>query len=316
LDSLDVSIFREFVQDRGSYPLQSDIRQSFEIVAKRLNIDRGTVSDRIKKLHESGFMKGWSVFPNPALFDLGVAHARGDIQAHSTMKDDAIRKIRLVQGVWMIVNHFGSSLRVVFYFEDETSLKRQIELIARISNSENLVHREIHFPPCEVTLSEGDLEVVGSILTDPTKSYNAISKETGLSNKTVKKKLERMLRARALFMIPSFDPGSLSGATLGELFVLYESPEAMKKENGRIESHIGGRLMSAQLGDPEHRLFEMVITNISQVKETLNWVKQQPGVKTAFLDLVEDRLEQYEAFNQQLKRKLTQVRSAAGRNRV
>jgi hypothetical protein len=31
LDILDVRIVREFVQDRGTYPLQSDIRQSFLI---------------------------------------------------------------------------------------------------------------------------------------------------------------------------------------------------------------------------------------------------------------------------------------------
>jgi len=295
LDNLDVRIFREFVQDRGAYPLQSDIRQPVMKVATKLNIDVATVRNRIKKLHESGFMKDWYVFPNPSLFDLGVAHARGDVLAQSTMKDDAIRKIRLVQGIWTIINHFGSSMRVILYFEDQASLKKQIELIARISSSENILHREIHFPQCAVTLSEDDLEVVGSILTDPTKSYNAISKETGLSNKTVKRRLERMLRGRALFMIPSLNPESLSGATLAELLVFYESPEAMKKENGRIETHM---------------LFLLVITNISQVKEILNWVKQQPGVKSAFLDLVEGRIEQYDAFSQQLKRKLTQVRSA------
>ena len=310
MDNLDVRIFREFVQDRGAYPLQSDIRQPVMKVATKLNIDVATVRNRIKKLHESGFMKDWYVFPNPSLFDLGVAHARGDVLAQSTMKDDAIRKIRLVQGIWTIINHFGSSMRVILYFEDQASLKKQIELIARISSSENILHREIHFPQCAVTLSEDDLEVVGSILTDPTKSYNAISKETGLSNKTVKRRLERMLRGRALFMIPSLNPESLSGATLAELLVFYESPEAMKKEQGRIESHIDRHLMSAQLGDPEHMLFLLVITNISQVKEILNWVKQQPGVKSAFLDLVEGRIEQYDAFSQQLKRKLTQVRSA------
>ena len=310
MDSLDVRIFREFVQDRGTYPLQSDIRQSVRKVATKLSVDGATVRDRIRKMHESGFMKGWYVFPNPSLFDLGVAHARGNIQAQSTMKEDAIRKIKLVQGVWAIVDYFGSSIRVVLYFEDQASLKKQVELIARISNSENMLHREIHFPPCAVTLSEDDLGVVGSILTDPTKSYNAMSNETGLSYKTVKRRLERMLRGRALFMIPSLDPRSLSGATLGELLVFYESPEAMRKANGEIKSHIDGQLMSAQLGDPEHMLFLLVITKISQVKEILNWVKQQPGVKSAFLDLVEDRIEQYEAFNQQLKRKLTQVRSA------
>jgi DNA-binding Lrp family transcriptional regulator len=111
MDSLDVKIFREFVNDRGSCPLQSDMRQSFMNVARKLEIDRGTLRDRMMKLRESGFLKGWFVFPNPGLFDLGVAHVRGDVQ--STMKEDAMRKIRLVQGIWTVVNHFESSMRVV-----------------------------------------------------------------------------------------------------------------------------------------------------------------------------------------------------------
>jgi DNA-binding Lrp family transcriptional regulator len=152
--------------------------------------------------------------------------------------------------------------------------------------------------------------VVGSILTDPNKTYNAVANETGLSNKTVKRRLERMLQGHALFMMPSLDPRFLRGATLGELLVFYESPEAKKKENDRIRSHIDALLMSAQLGDPEHMLFQLAITNISQVKEILSWVKDQPAVKSAYLDLVEERVEQYEVFNQQLERKLKQVRSA------
>jgi len=43
LDALDVRMFREFVQDRGTYPLQSDIRQSFRTVAEKLEIDDSTV---------------------------------------------------------------------------------------------------------------------------------------------------------------------------------------------------------------------------------------------------------------------------------
>jgi DNA-binding Lrp family transcriptional regulator len=310
LDSLDVQIFREVVQDRGTYPLQSDVRQSIEKVAARLSMDGATVRHRIEKLRESGFLRGWYVFPNPRLFDLGVAHVRGDVSAQSTMKDDAIRKISLVQGVWMLVNYFGSSMRVVLYFEDEAALKRQVELIARISSMENILTREIHFPPCAAKLAEGDLEVLRSLLSDPTKSYDAMSEETGMSNKTVKRRLERMLRGMALFKIPSLDPGSLRGAVLGELLVIYESPEAMRREKGEIESHLEGQLLSAQLGDPDHMLFLLAMPNVSQVKVILSWVKQQPGVKSAFLDLVEDRIEQYEAFSQQLKRKLVQVRVA------
>ena len=36
-------------------------------------------------------------------------------------------------------------------------------------------------------------------------------------------------------------------------------------------------------------------------------MKQQPGVKRADLDLVEERIEQYEAFNRLVKRKMMQL---------
>jgi DNA-binding Lrp family transcriptional regulator len=314
LDSLDVKMLREFVNDGSRYPLQSDVRQSFSALAEKLKVDRKTVRFRIRKLQESGFLKGWFVFPNPGLFDLRVAHARGDVPqpVRPKMKDDAIRKIKLVQGVWTIVNHFGSSFRVVMYFEDEASLRKQIELIARVSNCDDLMHREIHFPPCALELSEDDLGLVKSIQTDPTKPYDGIAKETGLSNKAVRNRLERMLGGRALFIIPSLEPRALAGAFLAELLVVCESPEAMKRANGAIASHVDECLMSAQLGDTEHMLFLLLMTRTSQVREILGWVREQQGVKDAFLDVVEERIEQYEAFGQQLKRKLTQVRRAGG----
>ena len=311
MDGLDVKMFREFVQDRGIGPLQSDIRQSFRTVAGKLEIDDSTVRHRIKRLHESGFMKDWYVFPNPGLFYLRVAHVRVVVaqQVQQIMKDDAVRKIKLVNGVWTIVKHFGTSMRVVLFFEDEASLKKQIELIARLSNSDDVLYREVHFPPCAIALSEDDLELIKSIQTDPTKPYYMIARETGLSNKAVKRRLEKMLLGKALFKLPSLDPRSLRGTTLAELLVLYESSEAMRRAGGRIASRIDEYLMSALVGEPEHMFFLLALTNISQVKEILNWVKQQPGVKHAFLDLVEERVEQYEAFSHQLKRKLIQVRS-------
>ena len=80
------------------------------------------------------------------------------------IKHDVIRKIKLIQGVWMIINHFGSSMRVVLYFGHEASLKKQIELITEISNCDDLLYREIHFPRCTIGLTEHDLTLKESAL--------------------------------------------------------------------------------------------------------------------------------------------------------
>jgi len=309
-----VRIFRELNQDKGSSPLQSDIRQSFRRVAGNLEIDEGTVRHRVAKLKESGFMKPWYVFPNPQIFGLRIAHARFVIhpQVQPTTKEEAMRKIRLVPGVWVLVNHFGGSMRVVLYFEDEASLRNQLELIAAISNSDQTLWREIHFPSCAARLSDDDLAVVKSIQKDPTKSYALVSKETGLSSKTVKRKLERMLEGKALFVISGLNPASLRGAILVELLVLCKSPGAMREAQVQIAAKMGEYLAWAQLADGDHMLFLLLLTSTSQIKMVLNWVTQQPSVVRAFLDLVEERIEQYDAFNRELDRKIVQMRSASG----
>jgi DNA-binding Lrp family transcriptional regulator len=184
--------------------------------------------------------------------------------------------------------------------------------MARISNTDNILCREIHFPPCDPVLSEEDLALVICIQTDPTKPYTRISTETGLSSRAVKRRLERMLQERALFTIPTIDPTAFTGGTLAELLVFFESPETMRKAKSEITARIGEYLIWAQLADRDHILFQLVITNISQVKTILSWVKRQPGVKYAFLDLVEERVELYEALTHQLRRKLIQVRGAGG----
>jgi DNA-binding Lrp family transcriptional regulator len=314
LDILDVRIFRELNQDKGSSPLQSDIRQSFRRVAGKLEIDEGTVRHRVAKLKESGFMKPWYVFPNPQIFGLRVAHARFVVHppVQPTTKEEAMRKINLVPGVWVLVNHFGGSMRVVLYFEDEASLRNQLELIAAISNSDQTLWREIHFPSCAARLSNDDLAVVKSIQKDPTKSYALVSKETGLSSKTVKRRLERMLEGKALFVISGLNPASLRGAMLVELLVLCKSPGAMREAQVQIAAKMGEYLAWAQLADDDHMLFLLLLTSTSQIKMILNWVTHQPSVVRAFMDLVEERIEQYDAFNRELDRKIVQMRSASG----
>ncbi len=226
------------------------------------------------------------------------------------MKEDVIRKLKLIQGIWVIHSFLGNSLKIVLFFEDNHSLKKQIELISRISNAEKLLSAEIRFPRCEIELSRADLNIVRSIHTDPMKSCNAVSNETGLSNKTVKRRLERMIREKALFVVPSLELKSLRGAILAELLILYSNSESRKEGNEKLIPRLEEYFMSTQLGDPEHSLFILLINNISQIKETLDWVKQQKGVTAAYLDLVEERVELCDVIDELLEKKMLRLQES------
>ena len=299
---MDIEIFREILDPRGAYPFQSDFRKSFRTIARKLNVDEATVRSRLKKLHQSGFVNDLRVVPIPSLIDLRLGICRFDVNPES-MKEDVIRKIRLIQGVWLIHSNLGSSLRIALFFEDNHSLKKQIELISRISNSEKVVSAEIHFPQCEIALSEADWNIVRTIHLDPLKSCNAISNETGLSNKTVKRRLERLLREKALYVVPSLELRSLRGALLAELLIFYSNSESRKEVNEKLIPRLEEYFMSYQVGVPELSLFYLLINNISQVRETLDWVKQQKGVMAAYLDLVEEHVELCDFIDERLEKK-------------
>lgn len=303
MDKLDVRIFREFAQDREAIPLQSDIRKSLRAVAKNLGVDEVTVRNRVRKLQEAGFLKGWRVFPNPNLLHCRVAHCRCTVQPPS-FKDDAIRKIKLIPGVLAIVNYFGDSIRVTLYFEDEQSFRKLRELITRICNSQDLVHVEAYYPPCSITLSHRDWEIVRSIQDDPRKSYDAISNATGISNKAVMRRLNKMVQGKALFITVSIDPRRLSGAMLGHLLVSYENLHYGKEVYQKVVSHLEECLLFTAKGNMEHSVFLVLLTNISEVRELLNWLKQQTGVRMAHLDIVEEYIEQYEVLGHQLEKQI------------
>lgn len=314
MDTLDIRILREFVQDREVHPLQSEVRKSFGTVADRLDVDEATVRNRMRRLHNTGFIEEWNVLENPQLLGVTIAHCRCDVK-DETAKEEAIQQIRLIQGVIMVTDYFGNALRVMMFHEDEKALEDQVALIRRICGSRTVTCSDISFPKCSVNLSASDWELIRSIRTSPWKQFVKISQETSLSTKTVKRRLSRLIQAKAIFLTLSLDPKVLKGAIPAELFVVFDSAEAKKRINSRILSHIDAYLISAQVGDPEHALYLLLLNNVSEATMYSRWVRNQMGVREAYLDLIQERIEQYGALNRRLDSMTKHSLRAAGRRR-
>jgi len=304
VDSLDVRICRELFRDRTGPLLQSDFRKSYRSVARKLRVDEVTVRNRIKRFQQSGFLKGWQLIVNPDLLGLRFAQLWFDVRPPSA-KDDLIRKLSLMQGVLAVSDSYGSSLSLVMMYEGEFSAKKEFELIASMSNAQSLVRANIPFPGCAIELTHTDWRIIKALQTDPRQSYSVISRKVGMSQKTVKRRLQRMIEERALFVIPSWDPKALDGAIIADLVVFYANPGSKTDLDKRISSQFDNLLVSTRLSDVEHGFFNFIIGNVSKAKEILTWVNEQPGVGSAFMELVQDRIEVYEAFNEPVDMKLT-----------
>jgi DNA-binding Lrp family transcriptional regulator len=72
LDSMDVRIFVEMAFRDPSYEEFEQRHPSAAELGKKLGVDKKTVSTRINRMEESGFIRYYQTTPNLALFGMQV----------------------------------------------------------------------------------------------------------------------------------------------------------------------------------------------------------------------------------------------------
>lgn len=286
LDRLDVRILGELLGGDAASP---SIRKPFRAMAERLGVDENTVRNRIEKLRRSGFLKGWWVAVNPSLLGVKVAQVWLDVRSVSE-KAAAVEKISLVGGVGLILDYFGPALSLLLFYEEEQTLRTNLELISRIADSTQMDWADVPFPKTDVVLTPRDWKIVLSLQKDPWKPFADVADELGVSGVTVKRRLERMNRSKALYLLADLDPKAAEGSLLAHLNVFYDAPGSRFSVTRRISGEFGDEVAFAELDDASHGFYALMLTNISRVREILTWLEHQEGVKRARLDVLQDMI--------------------------
>jgi len=276
----------------------SDIKRSFKAIAAKLNVDEVTVRKRLAKMERNGFLRYWMVMVNPTLLGLRGAQLSLDVPS-PTDKHDLIEQLKLLPGSMVVVDCYGSSLFFGFFYRGGDSLQRQVDLVRRMSKTTNLVCTTIPTPECGIKLTETDWEIVRSLQNTPRKPYGTIARELRVSTRTVKRRLQRLISNRAIFILPSMNPSALEGVNQADLLVLYESPRSKAEVDWRIMALWDDYIARAELGARDSSFFNLFIKNVSKAQEVLDWVRQQPGVKSSRVDLVQNRYELYDALSKE-----------------
>jgi DNA-binding Lrp family transcriptional regulator len=286
LDRLDVKILGELL---GGDATSQGFRKPFRAIAEKLRVDENTVRNRLEKLKRSGFLKGWWVGVNPSL--LGLKLARAWLEVHSQPdKANLVQQISLVSGVALVLDYYGPALSLLLFYDQEEALRTSLELISRIADSTKLDWVDVPFPASEIALTTRDWNIVLSLQKDPWKPFVEIAEELGVSTVTVKRRVARMNRSKAMYLLADIDPKAAEGNLLAHLIVFYDAPEWRPAVNQRISSQLGEEVAFAELDDANHGFFALMLTNISRVREILNWVGRQEGVKRARLDILHDMI--------------------------
>jgi len=271
-DDLDIRIIRALASP-GSF--QWDVRISTAQVAAGLHVDEETVRNRLKGMNDARFLRGWQLVLNPVL--LGREAAIVELRVDDLeSKPEVISQLILLEGVTVIGDFYGKELAVTTLYENAATLERQIRLFASLCGCRTPVSWRLGFPPCELTPTRTDWRIMQVLRRDGRARLSDVARRLRLSTRTVKRRLTLLVDGNAFSLDPILDVGKVGGVRCR----FWVTSEASRKRavDKAILSGIP-RIISTHTAPQEYSLFFAHLSNASEVREILNWMKKVEGVR-------------------------------------
>ena len=234
-------------------------------------------------------MRGWRVFANPTLSGVRIFQILVGYQLAS--REKLIRWSTASPNVIALVEHFDGSAWVVCAYENSRTRSRLIRAIEGLVGAKSLAVFDIWFPQCELKPSSTDIEIISSISRGPRKPYSEVAGELGLSSRTVRRRISRLIEGKAVFNVPSLESSALEGALMVDLLVQYSGTGDQNKTNEEIVSRLDSYLVRTQVGNRAYGFFNLFVTKLSSLREIVSAVTSIRGVKDARADVVQNSWE-------------------------
>ncbi len=195
---------------------------------------------------------------------------------------------------------------MILRYHDETEVKREVDLLLRIARAEWRVVGRVPFPPCALRLSASDWAILRSLQDDPRKPAAIVSREVGLSTRTVRRRIQRLTDGQAVFALPELRPGALRGTLMCGLYATYPG-DRKASVDARVSANLDEclwhvfHMLPYQPGGLFPCLYNLFLPNLARFREILRWAHDLPGVAECRPVLVEDIETRFEVFDADLE---------------
>ena len=265
---------------RGSVGFWNTKKTYLEI-AQRIGVDEETVRNRIKHLKEDGLFLGWRLLPNPMVLNRKTSFLLMK-SAGLSSKKETISRIESSDGVVQVINYYGDELLITLF---DDSQKRSSDQILKMGEVKSPIVSEINVPPTCFQMTALDWKICGQLLRNAERKIADITAVVGVSEKTVKRRLNKMLESSAIFILPMIDLRKMSGVAY-DLMI-----QSQSDKKAQVESLVLSRVTNLVFvtGDSSNGSFITFATsNISEGDEIFQMVKERPEVKSATLSVIEE----------------------------
>jgi DNA-binding Lrp family transcriptional regulator len=246
-------------------------------------VDEETIRNRLRRMRESGHLLGWCLFPNPILLGRTVVSLLLEFDASSS-KEDAILRLRQVEGVVNIASNYGNSLEIMVFDDGEgvssREVEKKIDVLAKVQRVPSM-----RFLGTSYRMTPTDWQVAKLMLRNAERKVSEVAAQLKISPKSVKRRLDAMMDSSAIFVVPMVDQRRSSGVSYR---LIIETKDGRKSE---VDSLLASRIENLRFKatDSENGLvFGFSGRNVEEGNKVMRWVKQLQGVKSARITIVED----------------------------
>lgn len=265
--------------------LQYDVRVSYSDIGRTLGVDEETVRSRVKRLQEEGILTGWNIAVNPAV--LGRTMVRFDVPAVDLAAREKVRAglAALDGAMWLFEYHSGTNA-VVLFLSPGAAVQRTAALIAAFAGPPVQTASLSPAPPgLEPTAL--DWRIIQALRRDPRKPFAALAAEVGVSERTVRRRLEALTDGRVLILNADVDTTRIRGGIPVSILV-EQPPGPARAEAERLLGALPGRMFHA--ADERGIRTSMLAASVADLEPLQTRLAALPGVRRVSVEFQIRRL--------------------------
>ena len=254
--------------------LYDDARQSYKSLGRLISLSAPAARDRLKRLEAQGILQGFMLTLDPNVFH------RDELVLFFHDKEFTRREVAnalAAPDVAWIGWKLDGGITVGIWPKDRAQAIDEITAVLSTKPTGQAFTREHRMLVRRLSLI--DLTLIDALIDQPRIPMNELIEYTGLSPKTVRKHLERLVETETIFIEPRL------GALRDSGVLVYQIAVTGRVSVGDVRSIMGEAVLIHHLHDPPIKYLLCRGSDLSDVTTKTRGLRELPGVEAANISL-------------------------------
>ena len=280
IDSIDVAILRAFAQDATGQCFQTDAILSFGGISSQIGVSPDTVARRIGALRQSGFLRSMRLGVNPRVLGLHASFVYFEARSEAE-RDVVLESIRRLSGVPWITTYLGTGVGFLVTHPAEELTEEEVRAYSpALPHARSLTITRHGFYEPEGTPSAVDWRIIHSLAEPGAWDYAREGATLGISGSAVRRRLERMIRARMFFVLPDLDLAALECGVLGSLAGVFRDEASRRHFEAEMLPLLGRYYFLTPAAEPTSVAYLCIFPNCTIAEHLRRMGRSLPGVQS------------------------------------